>query len=150
MIRIRIRMRDLIDPDVLRNAVDTTMKRYPYFTVELKKKDGRYIFAENSRPVVITHSLCGVELNSEDSNFHMIAFSWEDNWIIIDMSHSMTDGTGAYEVLRTLLYYYCSEKYDIRLKEEGIRLVGDDISGEEWEDPTGPPMPFSCTRETGC
>jgi hypothetical protein len=28
-IRIRIRMRDLIDSDVLRHAVDTTMERYP-------------------------------------------------------------------------------------------------------------------------
>ena len=33
-------MRDLIDPEVLRHAVDTTMKRYPYFCVELQKKDG--------------------------------------------------------------------------------------------------------------
>ncbi|MBO6214543.1 MAG: hypothetical protein J6N76_03275, partial [Lachnospiraceae bacterium] len=40
-IRIRIRMRDLIDPDVLRRAVDTTMLRYPYFCVELQKKEGR-------------------------------------------------------------------------------------------------------------
>ena len=28
-IRIRIRMRDLIDPEILRRAVDMTMKRYP-------------------------------------------------------------------------------------------------------------------------
>ena len=56
-------MRDLIDPEALRNAVDTTMKRYPYFCVELHKKDGQYIFAENHRPLVITNSLHGVELN---------------------------------------------------------------------------------------
>ena len=43
-IRIRIRMRDLIAPDVLRHAVDSTMERYPYFCVELQKKDGQYIF----------------------------------------------------------------------------------------------------------
>ena len=34
-IRIRIRMRDLIDPDILRRAVDTTMEGYLYFCVEL-------------------------------------------------------------------------------------------------------------------
>ena len=62
-IRIRIRMRDLIAPEVLRHAVDTTMSRYPYFCVELQKKDGQYIFAENHRPVVITNSLHGVDLN---------------------------------------------------------------------------------------
>ena len=56
-IRIRIRMRDLIDPEILRRAVDMTMKRYPYYLVELQKKEGRYVFAENHRPVVITDSL---------------------------------------------------------------------------------------------
>ena len=134
-IRIRIRMRDLIDPAVLRRAVDTTMERYPYFCVELQKKDGQYLFAENRRPVVITNSLQGVELNSPDSHYHMIAFCWQDNWIILDVFHGLTDGTGAYEVLRTLLYYYCSERYDVRLQAEGIRLRGDEIPAEEWADP---------------
>lgn len=134
-IRIRIRMRDLIDPDILRRAVDTTMERYPYFCVELQKKDGQYIFAENRRPVVITNTLHGVELNSAESNYHMIAFCWHDNWMILDVFHGMTDGTGAYEVVRTLLYYYCSERYNVKLNDEGIRLVGNEISEEEWLDP---------------
>lgn len=134
-IRIRIRMRDLIDPEILRRAVDMTMQRYPYFCVELQKKDGRYVFAENHRPVVITDSLHGVDLNSEESNYHMIAFCQQDNWIILDVFHGMTDGTGAYEVVRTLLYYYCSARYNVKLKEEGIRLVGDEIPEEEWIDP---------------
>ena len=134
-IRIRIRMRDLIDPVVLRTAVDTTMQRYPYFCVELQKKDGQYVLAENQRPVVISDSLHGVELNAEESNYHMVAFSWQENWISMDIFHGLTDGTGAYEVIRTLLYYYCSERYGIKLKGEGIRLVGDEISEEEWVDP---------------
>ncbi len=128
-------MRDLIDPEILRSAVDMTMKRYPYFCVELQKKEDGYYFVENHRPVVITDSLHGVDLNSEESNYHMIAFCRKDNWIILDVFHGMTDGTGAYEVVRTLLYYYCSERYNVKLKEEGIRLVGEEIPEEEWLDP---------------
>ena len=135
VIRIRIRMRDLIDPEILRKAVDTTMKRYPYFCVELQKKEGGYVYAENPRSVVITNSLHGVDLNSEEANYHMIAFCWQDNMIILDVFHGLTDGTGAYEVVRTLLYYYCSDRYNVDLKEDGIRLVGDDIPEEEWVDP---------------
>ena len=144
-IRIRIRMRDLIDPSVLRQAVDTTMRRYPYFCVELQKKDGQFVFIDNTRPVVITNSLHGVELNAEESNYHMVAFAYQDNWIILDIFHGLTDGTGAYEVIRTLLHYYCSERYGVKLNDEGIRLVGDEITMEEWEDPiaaaTGLPIP---------
>ena len=134
-IRLRIRMRDLIDPDDLRYAVDTTMQRYPYFCVELQRKDGQYVFVDNNRPIVIASSLHGVELNAEESNYHMVAFSWQDNWISMDIFHGLTDGTGAYEVIRTLLYYYCSERYGVELNDEGIRLVGDVISDEEWTDP---------------
>ena len=39
-IRIRIRMRDLIDSDVLRHAVDSTMERYPYFALNCRKRVG--------------------------------------------------------------------------------------------------------------
>ena len=134
-IRIRIRMRDLIDPFILRSSVETTMLRYPYFCVELQMKNGRYVFIDNERPVVISASLDGVTLNSEESNFHMIAFAYQDNWIEMDMFHGLTDGTGAYEVIRTLLYYYCSERYDVKLNDEGIRLAGEEISSEEWLDP---------------
>ena len=128
-------MRDLIDPDILRYAVDLTMQRYPYFCVELRKKDGQYYFVDNDRPAIVCDSSDGVELNSEQSNYHLIAFAWQDNRIIMDVFHGMTDGTGAYQIVRTLLYYYCSGRYNVTLKSEGIRLLGDEIPIEEWLDP---------------
>lgn len=136
VIRIRIRMRDLIDPECMRYAVDTAMTRYPYFCVELKiNEDNRWEFTANKRPVVISDSLSGVELNSEASNFHLISFSRQDNWIVMDVSHAMTDGTGAYEVVRTFLYYYCSKRYGVTISKDGVRLFGDVITDEEWDDP---------------
>ncbi len=136
VIRIRIRMRDLVDPDCMRHAVDTTMTRYPYFCVELKiGEENKWEYTDNSRPVVITNSLSGVELNSQESNYHLISFSWQDNWIIMDVSHAMTDGTGAYEVVRTFLYYYCSERYHVTISQDGVRLAGETIVAEEWDDP---------------
>ena len=134
-IRIVLKLDREIDPLMMRKALDKTAMRYPYFCVELQKKDGQYFFLDNHRPVVITNSLHGVELNSETSNYHMIAFSCQDNWMVMDVCHAMTDGAGAYEILRTLLYYYCSERYGVALKESGIRLVGDPIPEEEWIDP---------------
>ena len=134
VMRVRIRMCDLVEPNALRHAVDMTMKRYPYFCVELKKAEDYYL-AQNDRQVVICNSLSGIELNSAESNYHLISFSWQDNWIIIDISHAITDGTGAYEVVKTFLYYYVSSRYGVELAKEGIRLAGDEISDQEWEDP---------------
>ncbi len=134
IIRLRIRMRDLVDADVMRRAVDQTMKRYPYFCVELKK-NGEYYLAPNERPVTVTNSLSGVELNTAEANYHLISFSYSDNWIIMDVSHAITDGTGAYEVIRTFLYYYLTERYGAELPKDGVRLVGDVVPDEEWIDP---------------
>ena len=103
LIRMMMQMCDPIDRAGLRSAVDVTMQRYPYFCVDLRKNDGQYVFEHNTRPVVISDTLGGTELNSESSNYHMIAFSAENDWIVLDVFHGLTDGIGAYEVIRTLL-----------------------------------------------
>lgn len=129
-----MRMRDLVDADVMRHAVDQTMETYPYFCVELKK-DEEYYLAPNERPVTITNSLSGVELNTAEANYHLISFSCSDNWIIMDVSHAITDGTGAYEVIRIFLYYYVTERYGAELPRDGVRFADDVIPEEEWIDP---------------
>ena len=133
--RIRMRMADRVDAAVLRDAVDTTMKRYPYFCVRLREKSGEFVFEDNPSPVVLFDSVHGVALNAKNSNYHMISFSYVDDWIVMDVFHGLTDGTGAYEVIRTLLYYYCSRRYDVTLSGQGIRTLEDEISLEEWECP---------------
>ena len=134
VMRLRVRMRDLIDADTMRYAVDDTMKRYPYFCVELKKDD-EYYLSENTRPVVISSSLHGVALNTAESNYHLISFSFSANWVIMDIAHAITDGSGAYAVIRTFLHYYMSKKYGVDLHGNETRLCGEEICIEEWEDP---------------
>jgi len=135
VIRIGIRLKREVDPEALRYAVDRCAERYPYFCVELKQNDGEWVLASNDRPVMISASRDGTALGSDEANRHLMAFSYNDAWINFDISHALTDGAGAYEVVRTLLYYYCSLRYDVSLSPEGIRLSGDTISPDEWEDP---------------
>ena len=96
-------MLGIIDCSILRYAVDTTMKRYPYFCVKLQMDENNFVFDENYSSVVISNSLGGVDLNSEKSNYH------------------------------TLLYYYCSKCYNVKLSKDGVRIVGDKIPAEEWD-----------------
>lgn len=134
-IRIKMKMLGTIDYEILRGAVDKTMKRYPYFCVKLQQEGNDFIFAENHNPVVITNSPRGVDLNSAASNYYMILFSYYDDWIILDIFHGLTDGAGVYEVVRTLLYYYCAARYNVKISAEGIRTLDDKISDEEWNCP---------------
>lgn len=134
-IRIRMRMADRVDFAILKDAVNTTMKRYPYFCVRLREDKGEFVFEDNPNPVVLFDSINKMELNSKNSNYHMIAFACFEDWIVMDVFHGLTDATGAYEVIRTLLYYYCSSRYNVKLSKQGILTLEDEISIEEWECP---------------
>ena len=133
--RFSIRMKDEIDPDILRMAAQKCMKRYPYFTVELVYKDGEYTLVYNKRPVVVSPEWDRIVLGCEMTNYHLTAISYHGKWLNIDISHAITDGTGVYNIARTLLYYYCKAKYDADISREGILLTEDEILNEEWEHP---------------
>ncbi len=132
---LRLRMRDAIDGEILKNAVKTTAIRYPYFCVKLKKKGRDYFFEKNDRTVVVIDSERGVELNSEESNYHLLSVSWHEDRLVLYMSHALTDGTGLYRFLQTLLYYYISDYYNIKPNCPGVWLVTDPIEEEEVVDP---------------
>lgn len=136
VIRLAIRMRDMIDEGPLREAVGKAVRRYPYLCVELARKDDRLVLKRNPREVPVFHSADPHPLAGETANRHLMAFSWWDNWVWLDVSHALTDGTGAYELARTLLWYYCEARYGVRLEGERVRLVGDAIPSGEWQDPT--------------
>ena len=72
-------------------------KRYPYLYVELKRDDNGFYFNKNDRDIILTNKNKDVILNSEESNYHLISFQYnDDNYIIINMSHAIADGVAIY------------------------------------------------------
>jgi len=142
--RIILKMKDAVDGDILREAVESTRQRYPYYQVKLGgRKDAAgteyFVYEDNSEPWVVSEGERPVQLVGPESNYHLLAFCYWDDCIAIDFFHAITDGTGCYNILRTLLYEYSRRRYDATLSPETnmgrIRLAGDIISPEEWEDP---------------
>ena len=76
--------------------------------------------------LVLFHTSESVTLNSFESNYHIWAVCYQDDRIHLDISHGITDGTGMYTVLATLLYYYCVERYGLT-DHTGIRTLEDPI-----------------------
>ena len=146
--RLIMTLCDDIDRDMLQEAVLATQKRYPYYSVRMRKTTDdkgweHYVLDDNPLPWVIMPSRQPALLISPESNHHLLAFCCWDNSIAFDFFHALTDGTGAYNVLRTLLYEYCSRRYDKDLSREGVRVAGDVISPEELTDPGSTPRPES-------
>ena len=104
-VRFMLRLKDKINISSLTYAIKMVQKRYPYFCVELKKDDNGLYFTKNDRDIILSDK--DIILNSEESNYHLISFQYnDDNYIIINMSHALADGIATYALIRTLLYYY--------------------------------------------
>ena len=167
-VRMTLKMRDAVDGNLLHQAVESTRQRYPYYQVKLgMRKDGNsteyFVYEDNSAPWVVNEGERPVRLISPESNNHLLAFCWWEDCIAIDFFHCLTDGTGAYNILRTLLYEYACRRYDATQSRErislpkgihaeriltpegmsiaNVRVAGDIISPAEWEDPAAQPKP---------
>ena len=135
--RIAVEMKEAMDGAALRKAVDTSIRRYPYFSIELvlTEEDVLHKVVPNSRPIVIVDGVMPVLLNSEESNRHLLSLAYAGNTVYFDMSHSLTDGTGAMEFIKTTLYYYICEIYGKVFPTDHIRTLDTPMTEEELTDP---------------
>ena len=135
VIRLGARMNDAVDGQVFLHAVKATIPRYPYYRRKLEIMGGALFLVNNDGEIPVFHTKEPPILSSEESNRHLIGFSWWEEWIYLDIFHGITDGSGAYEVMRTLLHYYCEQRYGVTLPADSIRLAGEVIPDEEWKNP---------------
>lgn len=134
-IRFFVEMKEEIDAEMFVEAVQHTMKRYPYFCVRVVTTEKEMYLEENTEEVVVKHTQEPITLGGGEANGHLLAFSWWEENMYVDVFHGLADATAVMPLLRTLIYYYCKERYDSNLSPEGIRLSGDTIPEEEIRDP---------------
>lgn len=109
-VRLTARLTENIDPAALRRAVDMTALRYPHFCVRLRGDERAYRYEDNPLPVVLLLTDEKICLNSEASNYHVWCVCCAEDRLHLDFFHGITDGTGMYAVLSTLLYCYGRER----------------------------------------
>ena len=122
-----------VDTDVLKSALDITVKRFPSIAARLRKGVFWYylqqiefapeIREEYSYPLTYMS-------NSEMRKcaFRVIAFN---NRIAVEFFHSLTDGTGALIFLKSLVAEYLEQKYNIVIPCENGILKRRDLPTEE-------------------
>lgn len=134
--RIVLKLQDAIDGMLLQNAADCALKRYPYYAVCCQKNEREYYYEPNKEPFHVLNTKEPVKLGGKASNRYLMALSYYDDTIYLNVFHGMTDATGAMRFLRTLTYYYCCTRYDDNLSSEGIWINnGEKIPQEELENP---------------
>lgn len=142
-LRVGVELDKPIDGEILRQAVDTSMRRYPYFAVKTAVEDEEYVLLPNDAPVVVSGGGKAVCLGAGEANHHLVAFAYCENIIYLDAFHGLADGAGIFPLLKTVLYYYLCGRERITLDPQGIRLADSEIAPEEFEDPYPASVPES-------
>lgn len=136
VIRIRVTMKEEVDADILRHAVNVAIKRYPYFAKEVVLgEDGGYDLIPNPREVVVLPTSKKLpNLCTDEVNRHLLYVDCEGRDIYFNISHSMCGGRGAFPWVMTNIYQYVVEDYGIVPEAPGIRKPGEALlEGEDTE-----------------
>lgn len=134
--KLVITMCDEVDHAILLEAVNSAIKRYPYFSVFPQKNGDSIQLQFNQAPIPVFKDGRCVVLGSKECNGHLLAFGCEAQRIILHASHYIADGMGISPLLMSVLYLYISKKYGTDgLDTKRISMPNDPISDEEYAYP---------------
>ena len=133
--RMGVKLNSKIDKEILLEAVNVALIRFPFFKTELKRGFFRPYLEENPLPPVVQEDdgLLLSIFNFHKNNYYLFRTSYYENRFFIDFFHGLCDGTGAMEFFKSVLYYYC-EKMGMPISNKNIRTLDTVATKEEFED----------------
>jgi len=106
--RISTTLNENIDPPVLQQALDDTLKRIPGFSVKLRAGLFWHYFAHSDEQILIEPDVvnpCKGISKKENKGFHL-RLRYHGQRVALELFHSIADGTGAMVFLKTLIARY--------------------------------------------
>lgn len=135
--RLSANLSEDIDREVLKNAMDVTMRRFPSIAVRLCKGLFWYYLEEldkapdisEEKPWPLAHT------PFESINKCALRVIVYRNRIAVEFYHALTDGTGGMVFFKTLLAEYVAERYGVEIpNEKGVLDRLEEPRREEYED----------------
>lgn len=107
--RISAILTEQVDSNVLWQAASIIIKRFPTMAVKLKKGLFWVYFYENDNPLVVqeeSNHPCAPIMGIKENNDYLFKIMYFERRITLECFHALTDGMGAMEFLKTLVYQY--------------------------------------------
>lgn len=111
--RLACELTEEIDPVILQESLDITIKSFPLYQSILRRGVFWYYFEESDiKPVVTIEAtpICAPLYYSDKKNL-LFRVSYYKHRINLEIFHALSDGTGALWFLQTLVYHYLTNKY---------------------------------------
>lgn len=137
LFRQSVTLQEDVDREILQNALDVVVKRFPSIAARLRKGAFWYYLqqVESAPRIKEEYSYPLVYMSKEEMRrcaFRVIVYH---NRIAVEFFHSLTDGTGALIFLKTLTAEYLEQKYGVAIPcEDGIVDRNGSPKEEELED----------------
>ncbi|WP_026658688.1 hypothetical protein [Butyrivibrio sp. AC2005] len=143
VVRAKARMKERVDIDVLRVAVNKAIKRYPYFAVKIEiDESDAYVRVPNDKEVVVLPMGDKTPyLGSKEVNGHLLFLECDGKDIYFNISHTMCGGRGLQPWIMTTLWQYVADKYGIEPNAPNIRKPDDPLLEGEMDEPSLDTLP---------
>ena len=123
-IRVSCVLNESIDRDVLERALSLTVKERPQFQVRIRRGFfWNYLEHTDVMPVAVPETLgpCPSLYGESYKGVLHYLVSYYNNRINIDMSHAISDGTGAFTLLKLLVFNYLKLKYPEEMADASLQ-----------------------------
>ncbi len=125
--RFSCQLNEDVDPDILKIAADAAVESYPHFNVIMKKGLFWYYLEKCSLKPEITEEelpVCAA-IYDEDAPGLLYRITYYKSKINLEVFHVLSDGTGALQLLKTIVYRYLIYKYPEKFGDEPPVLDND-------------------------
>lgn len=134
--RVSATLYEKIDPEVLQEALDIVAIRFPTLMVRVRKGLFWDFLEANDDSLLVkeeTDYPCA-PIDRKENNAFLIRVLYFNKRISVEVFHSVTDGGGAQEFLKTLVYQYLNLMGKNIMTDGTILLPEDEVDQEESED----------------
>lgn len=135
LFRLTVVLKDEVDGEILRQAVQKAMERFPVFKTRLRMGYAWHYLGENTKEVKVFDKSNGVlaPINPKETNGYLFRFMYEGNSITLDMFHGICDGTGAAVFFKGVLQQY-RQLQGVEIEEDNAVDFNIEYTEEENED----------------
>ncbi len=135
--RLSVILKEIVDPAALQQALDMTLPRFPTFKVTMRKGVFWRYLEPNDRPGPFVEpdivNPC-MPMSFQSSSKYLIRLYYYQRRISLEVFHSLSDGGGAFYLLRTITAVYLRLKGHEIPDGRGVLNIHEEPDPEELED----------------